>query len=602
MRNASENSLPYEGFEIRSPRMKAVCEEVATYAFHGRNCIFFGPSGAGKEYLARHYHGEFVKERKESDKKPPFVSVNCAGFSPDLAHSALFGHVKGSFTTAVSDRTGAFEEAKNGIIFLDEAGDLDQGIQAIMNRALDPEGGEAHRLGSNAKYETKEITVIAATERPKENIRPSLLARLGAQINVPGLSDRPEDFLPAIAYFALRSLVKRRDIVKVYDACFPTEADLNLKDLVKNPKLQALAAELAAVLTPIAEERHWPGNFRSLRITVDTAIIRAEHESGKTAFLRDAERYFLKHMETYSDPPGKLAYATARHGGTVPAPFPRSAPLAPELTKKLREAFPSMAEGEQGRWARFLSRTEGGGFRSREAKEAHPNLTLRTIQNRLGGLVEMDVLRRSGPKGDIYCLASESLKTPEVQQFPKQDFLPLPDSLDRPEGYLDDRETLLKLLMNSAGLHISGAQPHVRTAWAAALGRELALSRPVYYWDFRLQDLSMFLRTIDQELQKRGIAVSPVLEWGKMGNPAFDVALLAGYVRSLLGGDAQAVLILDHVDLLTEMQGRQALLNMVRHWQGMTFVLLGRKMGNDLQVEVPRALSEYRLRDSDQGT
>jgi hypothetical protein len=74
------------------------------------------------------------------------------------------------------------------------------------------------------------------------------------------------------------------------------------------------------------------------------------------------------------------------------------------------------------------------------------------------------------------------------------------------------------------------------------------------------------------------------------------------YVRSLLGGDAQAVLILDHVDLLTEMQGRQALLNMVRHWQGMTFVLLARKMGNDLQVEVPRALSEYRLRDSNQGT
>ena len=580
--------------------MKAVCEEVATYAFHGRNCIFFGPSGAGKEYLARHYHEAYVKERKESDKKPPFVSVNCAGFSPDLAHSALFGHVKGAFTSAVSDRKGAFQEADKGVLFLDEAGDLDQKIQAIMNRALDPEKGEAHPLGSNLMYPTTGVTVIAATERPKEHIRPSLLARLGAQVNVPGLSDRPEDFLPAIAYFALRSLVKRRDIVKVYDACFPTEEDLNLKDLVKNPKLQALAAELAEVLTPIAEERHWPGNFRSLRITVDTAIIRAEHLAGKAAFLAEVEGYFLKHMETYSGSLGKSASASARHAGTGAASLPKTLHPVAELTEAVREAFPAMNEGERNRWSRFFSRSEGG-FRSREAQEAHPNLTLRTVQSRLSGFVEKNVLRRSGGRGDIYSFVPQTPSSFRVPEFPRQEFLLLPERHDWPEDFLKDRETLLNVLTKSNGVYLSGEKGEVRTACAAALGHELGERRPVHYWDFALHNVSQFLEVIDRELQKRRITEASILEPKGNEPPSFEVALLAGYVLALFGATSKPVLILDHVDLVADAQSRQALLNMIRYWHNITFFLVGRKMGNDLQAEVPRALLEYRLEEPTEG-
>jgi hypothetical protein len=571
--------------------MKAVCKEVATYAFHGRNCIFFGPSGSGKEYLARYYFKEFTEEHQGSGKAS-FVSVNCAGLSKELSHSALFGHVKGAFTSAVSARRGAFEEAKNGVMFLDEAGDLDQGIQAIMNRALDPEGGEAHRLGSNAKYLTKEITVIAATERPKEDIRPSLLARLGAQVNVPSLRERPEDFLPAIAFFALRSLAKRRDILQVHKAFSPWEEKFD--DPVSNPSLQVLAQDLAAVLTPIAEERHWPGNFRSLRITVDTAIIRAEHASGKAAFVREVESYFLKHMETYSGPLGKSGSATPRHVDTMAVPLPKPLPPVDELTEVVRTLFPAMSDAERNRWVRFLSRSEGG-FRSREAQEAHPNLTLRSVQSRLREFVQKSVLRRSGGRGDIYSVVHQTPASTRGLELPKQEFLPLPATCDWPAEFLKDREALLNVLTKANGVYLSGELGEVRTACAAALGCELALRRPVYYWDFALHGVSQFLSVLDEELQKRRIVEASVLEPKGDETPSFASALLAGYVSSLFRTTAQPVLILDHVEQVADSQWRQALLTMIRYWHNITFLLVGRKMGNDLQAEVPRAFLEYRL-------
>lgn len=590
---AAGKRFPYEGFEIRSPRMKAVCEEVGRYAFHGRNCIFFGPSGAGKEYLARYYYKDFIKDPHES-RKALFVSVNCAGLSMDLAHSTLFGHVKGAFTTAINPRKGVFEEAAGGVLFLDEAGDLDQGIQAMMNRALDPEKGEAHRLGSSVKYPTTGVTVIAATERPKEAIRPSLLARFGAQVTVPGLEERPEDFFPAIAFFSLRSLAKRRDVLEVYKAFSLSEE--NLEEPLSNLSLQALARELAAVLTPIAEERSWPGNFRSLRITVDTAIVRAEHRSGKAAFMTETEGYFLKHMETYSDPLGKSPSVRTPHVGTVVAPLSKPLLLGADFTEAVRTVFPGMSEDERSRWVRFLSQAEGG-FRSREAQDAHPNLTLRTVQSRLREFVQKSVLRRSGGRGDTYSVVLQTPISFRGPEFPKQEFLPLPEARDWPAEFLKDREALLNVLTKSNGIYLSGERGEVRTACAAALGWDLALRKPAYYWDFALHSVSQFLDVLDEELQKRRITEASVLEPKGNETPSFEVALLTGYLPALFGSAAQPVLILDHVDRIADVQSRQALLNMIHYWHNITFLLVGRKMGNDLQVEVPRALLEYRLEE-----
>jgi hypothetical protein len=577
--------------------MKAVYEEVRKYAFHGRNCIFFGPSGTGKEYLARFYFEEFTQNAGNGDNQR-FQTVNCAGLNKELAHSALFGHVKGAFTTAVREKPGAFEEADNGVLFLDEAGDLDPEIQATMNRALDPDVGEAHRLGSERKYPTVNVTVIAATERLKDAIRPSLLSRFGAQVMIPGIDERPEDLTPAIAFFAIRSLAKRRDIQTLCRNFFRTDVNPEIDILVSDANLLALAEDLSAILTPIAAQRSWECNFRTLRITVDTAIILPELDADRASFISETKTNFIKHLETYSQPL-TISSSPVAQDRLKDEDVPLPPYLAGDLIKALNGALPTLSELERDRWVRFLMHTEDGDFRSRDALKVHPNLTLRTIQNRLGRLVKEKLLFRNGGRGDIYRLALPCNRNTVEAALPIQEFLPLPERCAWPEHYPKNRETLLNILANAKGIYISGDSGETRTACAAALGHELSVSQPVCYWDFGQQDILALFQTIAQELENRKISTAPVLQYSHNENPAFDAALLSGYIPSLFGVDSHPVLILDHVDRISRTQARQGLLNMVRHWHNITFVLLGRKMGNDLQVEVPRALYEYRLETHD---
>ncbi|MCB5189762.1 sigma-54 dependent transcriptional regulator [Methylobacillus arboreus] len=163
------------------------------------NVLIIGETGTGKELIARHVHD--LSRRREK----PFVAVNCGAFSETLVESELFGHEKGAFTGAFSAKTGWFEAANGGTIFLDEIGDLPLSIQVKLLRVLQER--EVVRLGAR-KPTPIDVRLVAATNVRLEeavlagHFREDLFYRLRvAHLEIPTLRDRPGDILPLAEYF-----------------------------------------------------------------------------------------------------------------------------------------------------------------------------------------------------------------------------------------------------------------------------------------------------------------------------------------------------------------------------------------------------------------
>ena len=205
--------------------------------------LILGPNGSGKELVARQIHSNSLR----SDG--PFVEVNCAAIPSELIESELFGHIKGSFTSAHKDRTGKFEAANNGTLFLDEIGDMSLAAQAKVLRAL--EENKIQRVGSQKDIPV-DVRVIAATNKDlkKEiedgNFREDLYHRLAViLIEVPELSKRKSDIPILISHFSKLISKEQRIETKEFN-----------KDSLK-----------------LLEEYNWSGNVRELRNVIERLII-----------------------------------------------------------------------------------------------------------------------------------------------------------------------------------------------------------------------------------------------------------------------------------------------------------------------------------------
>jgi len=180
-----------EGIITQSPLMQNVLSTVSRVANSKTTVLIRGESGTGKEIIAKSIH--FASNRKEK----PFVIVNVASLTESLLESELFGHEKGSFTGAVNQRIGRFEEANGGTLFIDEVGDIPLSVQVKLLRAI--QFGEIQRLGSNDSIKT-DVRILAATHRNLEEMiknsefREDLYYRLNVvTINLPSLRQRKED-------------------------------------------------------------------------------------------------------------------------------------------------------------------------------------------------------------------------------------------------------------------------------------------------------------------------------------------------------------------------------------------------------------------------
>jgi two-component system nitrogen regulation response regulator NtrX len=226
-----------------SVSMKALRQQLALMAGTNGRVLIYGESGTGKELVAHAIHAQSPRVNE------PFVEVNCAAIPEELIESELFGHIKGSFTGAVEDKTGKFQKADSGTLFLDEVGDMSLRTQAKVLRALEEQRFEPVGAAQSAQVD---VRVVAATNKHLEeeiergNFREDLFYRLNViPFFVPPLRDRRED-IPVLADHFLR------EFTTAYG---------------RKPK--ELTAEAYRALT----DHHWPGNVRELKNLIERIVI-----------------------------------------------------------------------------------------------------------------------------------------------------------------------------------------------------------------------------------------------------------------------------------------------------------------------------------------
>lgn len=232
-----------DGPVVRDPAMAALYRTISRVASSAISVLVLGETGTGKELIAREVH-----ERSERRDAPMRV-INCGAIPENLLESLLFGHERGAFTGADQRRTGVFEEAEGGTVFLDEIGELSLQAQVALLRVL--ETRRIQRVGSSREVPV-DVRVLAATHRNLEamcddgSFRWDLLYRLnGITLVVPPLRDRVGDIRAMVATFVAES----------------------------NQANGRAVRGLAPDVMPLLERYRWPGNVRELRNTIDRAVV-----------------------------------------------------------------------------------------------------------------------------------------------------------------------------------------------------------------------------------------------------------------------------------------------------------------------------------------
>lgn len=238
------------GFELvgESAALQQVKDMIEKVGATDARVLITGPNGSGKELVARNIHAK--SKRAES----PIVEVNCAAIPSELIESELFGHEKGSFTSAIKQRIGKFEQAEGGTLFLDEIGDMSLSAQAKVLRAL--QENKITRVGGEKEIPVN-VRIIAATNKDlkkeiqEQRFREDLYHRLSViVVKVPSLDERKED-IPVLTDRFLE------DISESYGT--------------KKKKIEAKA--LAAL-----QAHSWTGNIRELRNVVERLVIMSADE------------------------------------------------------------------------------------------------------------------------------------------------------------------------------------------------------------------------------------------------------------------------------------------------------------------------------------
>ena len=263
----------------QNPKMREIAEQIARVAPTPTTVLIRGESGSGKELVARAIH------RYSHLRGKPLITVNCTALTPTLMESEFFGHKRGAFTGAVTDKIGLFGKADGGTIFLDEVGDMPVEMQGKLLRVL--EAGETKPVGDVVTRKVR-VRVIAATNRDLEKalvageFRQDLFYRFNTfTISLPPLRERTED-IPVLAYHFLRK----------------AEAKVN-------KKVDRVSPEALDVM----KRYSWPGNLRELENSIERAVVLAPGRqievshlpfhlqdigpmsiSGEEGFLRGKER------------------------------------------------------------------------------------------------------------------------------------------------------------------------------------------------------------------------------------------------------------------------------------------------------------------------
>jgi two-component system response regulator HydG len=238
-----DEKFGFEGVVGNSRQMKDIIEKLKRIAPTDASVLIQGDTGTGKELVAQAIHQNSPRKNK------PFVALNCAALSEHILESELFGHIKGAFTDASSDRVGKFEYADGGTMFLDEVGDMPKPTQIKLLRVL--ENGEITRVGSNEPIKVN-VRILSATNRELEEairsgaFRSDLYHRLKVvTVILPRLTERPQDIPLLIDYFMKQ---------------FAARHSKQIKSMSTSARRKLITYD-------------WPGNVRQLRNVVESMVV-----------------------------------------------------------------------------------------------------------------------------------------------------------------------------------------------------------------------------------------------------------------------------------------------------------------------------------------
>lgn len=261
-KESKENFATQNFLEGESEAARQLYNYVNLVAPTQMSVLINGASGTGKEYVAHRIH----QLSKRADK--PFIAIDCGSIPKDLAASEFFGHVKGSFTGALTDKVGAFEEANGGTLFLDEIGNLSYEVQVQLLRALQER--RIRRIGSTKEIEIDIRLVSATNENLKEsiskgNFREDLYHRINEfTLRMPALKDRQEDILLFANFFLDQA----------------------------NRELDRHLIGFDAAASEAMQNYSWPGNLRQLKNIVKRATLLAQ---GDFISIRELGDEILEH-------------------------------------------------------------------------------------------------------------------------------------------------------------------------------------------------------------------------------------------------------------------------------------------------------------------
>ncbi len=270
----------FENIVGRSPALRRVLREIETVAPTDSTVLITGETGSGKELVARAIH------RLSARREQAFVKLNCAAIPTGLLESELFGHERGAFTGAISQRIGRFELANKGTVFLDEIGEIPLELQPKLLRVLQER--EFERLGSTRTLRT-DARLIAATNRDlaalvdEQTFRADLFYRLNVfPVHVPSLRERREDIPMLVRHFAQQFARRMKK------------------------SIEAIPAETMDVLS----RYDWPGNIRELQNLIERAVILS---SGTTLNVPLVALNGRNHAAKRAEETGTLEAAGRRH-------------------------------------------------------------------------------------------------------------------------------------------------------------------------------------------------------------------------------------------------------------------------------------------------
>jgi two-component system response regulator HydG len=243
LREQVDLSSGFEGIVGRSNQMRQVVQTARQVANSDLPVLILGESGTGKELIAKAIHNNSRR------RKNRLVTMNCAGMPETILEDELFGHVKGAFTDARTERAGRFEHADRGTLFMDEIGDMPHNMQAKLLRAL--ENGEVVRLGSNDPIKV-DVRLISATNQNLEEMvaekrfREDLYYRIkGVTIELPPLRERRED-IPLLLHYFLGQFAQKN-----------------------GREIEGISPDAQQALMSYS----WPGNVRELRNTLENMVV-----------------------------------------------------------------------------------------------------------------------------------------------------------------------------------------------------------------------------------------------------------------------------------------------------------------------------------------